>query len=84
MQRKMAIVWIIVEVNLVLWLIAFGQVAPGLDATGSFRTWLHGSGTVNRASILIGFLFAALAQHWAYYRLTTRIKRSTQQGETMT
>ena len=45
--------YVVIEVNLVLWMVVTAMAYFGEEKT---KGWA-----------LIGFVFAALAQHWAYY-----------------
>jgi hypothetical protein len=54
-----------IEVNLVFWLMLLGNA---LHASGD-KALLSGAVPVDGRIILAGLLFAAIVQHWAYYRL---------------
>ncbi len=49
---------LVIEINLILWLIMVGVLMGDPSDTGDARTMA-----------LIGFGFAAVVQHWAYYRI---------------
>ena len=62
-QRRLRRMFYVVEINLILWIAAFAASFHGTD-TG----WANS--TPGQQLTLIGFAFAAIAQHWAYYSLS--------------
>jgi len=61
-RTLIALFWAI-EINLILWLVALGTV---------FSVDEHGRGI--KGVIVVGVIFAILAQHWAYYSVYKRAK----------
>ena len=64
MKGTLKRLFVTVEINLILWLIALGMVmAPDENADAL------------KALIVVGIVFAAIAQHWAYYAAYKRAKQ---------
>ncbi|MCK5534878.1 hypothetical protein KAI68_07150 [bacterium] len=64
----MKLMYLVVEVNLILWGIVLGQLlfnSENVDFT-----------TLN-FTVFVGFVFAVVAQHWAYYNLYKKNKIKT-------
>lgn len=66
----MKLMFLCIEINLVLWLVALsGFAADDIDAQIKQIAWLTDSIPVPAAVPIIGLILSALIQHWAYYRL---------------
>ena len=53
-----------VEINLILWLVAFGMVMASDNDTRALKTL-----------IVVGVAFTAIVQHWAYYAVYKQAKQ---------
>lgn len=58
MQTKLSSLFLVIEVNLVLWIILLGRPASSSAPTKNIKT-----------VTIIGLAFAAIVQHWAYYNI---------------
>ncbi len=77
MRATLLRAFLVVEVNLILWLVLFGssllngdEGSSAADVPGLFT----GEVTVPRAFVSAGFLFALVIQHWAYYAVYRKAK----------
>lgn len=80
MQRKLRILWWIIEINLVLWLIVVGQSMRDAGPADGV-SWWRGVAAVDRPTILVGFAFAAIAQHWGYYAVYKAARLSSARNQ---
>lgn len=73
MKTKLRILFLVVELNLILWMIVAGDgLSHRTDVDG---VWSSGPVTVEATLIFIGLGFAAIVQHWAYYAVYRAAKR---------
>jgi hypothetical protein len=75
MKRKLRVMFLVIEVNLLLWLAVCGMAWA--NANDSAASWWRGGVQVDATLLLVGLIFAALAQHWAYYAIHKEADRST-------
>lgn len=66
MKQTLRKMFLVVEINLILWLAIFGMA---FDSYESMRS-------VTKLA-LVGLVFAAVAQHWAYYAVYKKAKHIT-------
>lgn len=67
MKSKLRALFVAVEINLLLWLAACGQ---GWVSSGhSGGSWWRGAVAIDAWLMLMGLIFAATVQHWAYYAI---------------
>jgi hypothetical protein len=64
MKGTLKALFLTVEINLILWLAAFGMVMASGKDVGALKTL-----------IIVGVVFAAIVQHWAYYAAYKRAKQ---------
>jgi hypothetical protein len=64
MNHRLRILHVTIEVNLLLWLAAFGVV-------------MSSNGEMIKPLVILGFIFAVLAQHWAYYAVRRMARDKT-------
>ena len=64
-NQTLKALFLTVEVNLLLWLAALGLVLGAGEDVGALRTL-----------IIVGTVFAAIAQHWAYYAVRRQTKQT--------
>jgi hypothetical protein len=62
MKRRLKALFLAVEVNLILWLILCGMLVSGSEDDP-------------RNMAIIGLVFAAVFQHWAYYAVYKNAKQ---------
>jgi hypothetical protein len=70
MKTTMKILFLSVEVNLVLWLMLGGFALGGGDLG---YEWLRGDVSMPRYLPIAGLVFAAVVQHWAYYKVWKKL-----------
>ncbi len=61
MAKTLKKMFLAVEVNLILWLVVFGAAKSN-------------NGLVDVKLVTVGFVFAAVIQHWAYYACYKKAK----------
>lgn len=54
-----------IEINLILWLMVVGQLVGSPSVAGQVKT-----------AAMIGFVVAAVVQHWAYYNIRKKPKQA--------
>ena len=64
MKGTLKALFMTVEINLCLWLAAFGVMMASDKDAGALKTL-----------IIVGVAFAAIVQHWAYYAAYKRAKQ---------
>jgi hypothetical protein len=64
MKGTLKKLFLTVEINLILWLIAFGMIMKSDEDVSGLKT-----------VIIVGVVFAAIVQHWAYYAAYKRAKQ---------
>jgi len=69
MKKKLRTLYLSIEINLILWLVVFGGYWPNSLRPESTTEVSQISGNIVKFGILIGFLFAAIVQHWAFYNV---------------
>ncbi len=75
MKRKLGIMFLVTELNLVLWLVVLGMAAGSIEE-GDQAAWWNAVAEVKLSVVLIGVAFAAIVQHWAYYAVHKEATRS--------
>lgn len=75
MKRKLRAMFLVVEMNLLLWLAVCGMAWANADNSGA--SWWRGAVQVDATLLLVGFGFAAIVQHWAYYAVRKEADRGT-------
>ncbi|MBW8036374.1 MAG: hypothetical protein FVQ79_12275 [Planctomycetes bacterium] len=70
MKKKMRILYWSVEINLVLWLMIMGPIWVGEQSQALDRTLAYA-----KTITLIGLLFSASIQHYAYYNVRKELKK---------
>lgn len=66
MKSKWRFLYWSVEINLVLWFMSFGLIVADVD-TDEYKL----SGKI---IVIIGLIFSAIVQHWAYYNIRKEYK----------
>lgn len=61
----MKLMFFVVEINLILWWIVFGQLLSTIENVDF---------AILKNTVTIGLIFAAVVQHWAYYNLYKKSK----------
>ena len=79
MKGTLRLLFLTIEINLILWLVLFGQTAP-TKITSEPSFW-RGEVSVSRSLILAGFAFSLIAHHWAYYAVYRKAKSMVRKGE---
>ena len=64
MKGTLRVMFFTVEVNLILWLSVAGMLFAAQVQDQTIKT-----------AVLVGAVFAAIAQHWAYYAVYKRAKQ---------
>ncbi|MBN1491009.1 MAG: hypothetical protein JXA69_13920 [Phycisphaerae bacterium] len=75
MKRTLRTVFVVIEINLLLWLAVCGMAWANTEESGA--SWWHGTVQVDATLLLVGVGFAAIAQHWAYYALCREVNKRT-------
>lgn len=63
-RRKMRGLYLVIEINLILWLVVGGGALAGVQEPATY--WWATEGRVSIAFVTAGFLLAVVLQHWAY------------------
>jgi hypothetical protein len=79
MQRTLRRLFLTIEINLLLWLVLFGQGAPA--KISSETSFWQGEVSVSRSLIMAGFAFSLIAHHWAYYAVYRKAKAMQRKDE---
>jgi len=73
MKRKLRAMFLVIEINLLLWLAVCGMAWANTANSGA--SWWHGAVQVNATVLHVGLGFAAVVQHWAYYAIRREADR---------
>jgi hypothetical protein len=79
MKRKLRIMFLVTELNLLLWLAIFGMAASNIDDQEQ-ASWWTATAEIQISLVLVGVVFAAVVQHWAYYALYKEATRKREGG----
>lgn len=74
MKRRLRTMFLVVEMNLLLWLAICGMAWANADSGAS---WWRGARQVDATLLLVGVGFAAIVQHWAYYAIRREADKLT-------
>ena len=72
MKKTLRRMFLAIEVNLILWLAMLSYTSH--DSSEASDSWFKGTAMVPFSVIILGFLFAAVIQHWAYYAVYKKAK----------
>ena len=64
MKRTLRIMFLVVEINLILWIVMWGMTGRSEESMKSVNTMAF-----------VGFAFAVVVQHWAYYAVYKKAKQ---------
>ena len=64
MKQTLRILFLVIEINLILWLATCGMTFGSVESMKSVS-----------AMALVGFAFAAIGQHWAYYAVYKKARQ---------
>ncbi len=65
MKRNLRTMFLCVEINLLMWIMLCGMAWSA--ARDRATSWVGGDAVVSGKLLLVGLVFAAIIQHWAYY-----------------
>ena len=77
MKKTLRWMFLVTEINLLLWFAALGytlEVDDPAARPGVTASWYSGMASSPSAVIVVGLLFALVAQHWAYYACYRKAK----------
>jgi hypothetical protein len=73
-KRKLRVMFLVTELNLILWLFIFGIAVRSIEEQDQ-ASWWTATAEIKVSAVLVGVAFAAIVQHWAYYAVYKEASR---------
>lgn len=78
MKSTLRKLFVVIEVNLLLWIAVFGSAT--YHASKPALSWWREDVMISGRLVVLGMLFAAVAQHWAYYAMKRELEAAGPAG----